>query len=80
MTNRTAAANPIPVADLRRTFESSVDGMNHSESPKRRVRYGVPIAVRPHPVVPGGPRPQDRALSDAARALALLWKLPVVVR
>jgi len=63
--------------DLRSAFETAISGLHEADlAAKRRSRYRTPIV--PH----GGgilgisqADAEKRALSDAARALAQLWKV-----
>lgn len=78
--------NKIPMlktptsADLRRTFESAVEVIRKPESAAARPRYGVPIVQRRRTAALPQPSEEKRALTDAAKALAMLWKVPAISR
>jgi hypothetical protein len=62
--------------DLRRAFEAAVCELHPADLAARlRLRYHSPIVQRGR--IPGMSRAdaEKRALSDAARALSLLWKV-----
>jgi len=79
MTNKPAERKTVSADELRRVFETAVEEIQQPEKPAPRVTYGLPIAPRRGPAAtqPGG---ENRALSDAARALAELWKVPATSR
>ncbi len=63
--------------DLRRTFESALDTIQHPNKPRAQT----PIVVRKPAAAPSDQATEKRALTDAARALAHLWKIsPTLVR
>ena len=63
--------------DLRRTFETA---LNTIQRPNKS-RSQTPIFVRKPTVATGDEASEKRALTDAARALAHLWKIsPTLVR
>jgi hypothetical protein len=79
MTNKTSTEKPVSQQNLRRVFESCVDMISKPQLKTSRVRYGVPIASRRRPSeFDAGSEKQ--AISSAARALAMLWKVPVASR
>lgn len=73
----TKPAEPIPSlnSDLQRTFENAVRGIDDAEIDSRVSRYRTPIVQRPRAHAEGSGDTQKKALSDAAKALALLWKV-----
>lgn len=76
MTNQNAKETGFRIQDLRRSFEDAVQdvyqaGLKGKVSPSRS-----PIAQRPKAAPESRVSAEKRALSDAARALAQLWKLP----
>jgi hypothetical protein len=79
MINKNNAPKQPSSADLRRVFESAVEEIQRPGKLPARVRYGAPIVARTlaTPTQAGG---EKRALSHAARALAVLWKLPATSR
>jgi len=63
--------------DLRRTFETALETIQHPNKPRSQT----PIVVRKPTAETGGQASEKRALTDAARALAHLWKIsPSLVR
>jgi hypothetical protein len=70
----------INAASLRLVFEAAVEDIHHTEPVTPRVRYGAPIVPRRVPAAMSRVGGEKRAVSDAARALAQLWKLPATVR
>ena len=67
-----------PMADPRRTFESAIAQIQHRGG---RPLSQTPIAVRKHAATPDDSALEKRAVTDAARALAQLWKVsPALVR
>ena len=66
-----------PMDDPRRTFESAIAQIQGGQRPSSQT----PIAVRPQAPLADGPAAEKRAVTDAARALARLWKVsPALVR
>jgi len=62
--------------DLRRTFETAFAQLQHRKEPAK-----APIAVRHRAISPNDLADEKRALNNAARALAQLWKIsPSLVR
>jgi hypothetical protein len=62
--------------DLRRVFESAVREIHQADvASAKKPKHGIPIVPRAR--VSGALKPEleKRALSDAARALAQLWKV-----
>ncbi len=68
MANKIAQFSPSP-NDLKRMFEAGVCNIQNGPSAKA-LHYGAPIAPRGTAV-----DVEKRGLSDAARALAQLWKV-----
>lgn len=63
--------------DLRRTFETALETIQHHNKPRSQT----PIVVRKPTVATSDQVSEKRALTDAARALAHLWKIsPTLVR
>jgi hypothetical protein len=78
MAQRIAGHNiEAPSAEnLRRMFDSAVCELHHADlAVKKKVQYGAPIFQRRN--IPGISEAgaEKRAVSDAARALAQLWKI-----
>ena len=62
--------------DLRRVFNSAVGEIHHANrAVKDTLRYGCPIFQRRSASVASQEGTEKRAVSDAARALAQLWKI-----
>ena len=80
MTNRIAEPKAFSAANLRLVFEAAVEDIHHTEPLTPRVRYGAPIVPRRVPATSSREGGEKRALSDAARALAQLWKLSATIR
>jgi hypothetical protein len=70
------APHPASAEDLRRLFETAVCEI-HKADPgvKRGLSYRTPIVQRGRFSELSGEGLKKRALSDAARALAQLWKV-----
>ncbi|PYX32797.1 MAG: hypothetical protein DMG77_02330 [Acidobacteria bacterium] len=79
MINKNAAPKLPSSVDLRRVFETAVEEIQQPGKLTSRVRYGAPIVARSL-AAPNHAGGEKRALSDAARALAVLWKLPATSR
>jgi len=79
MINKNVAPKPPSSLDLRRVFESAVEEIQQPGKLLAYVRYGAPIVPRSL-AAPNHAGGEKRALSDAARALAVLWKLPATSR
>jgi hypothetical protein len=80
MENRIAAQmHRAPSAeDLKHIFEAAVCELHHPDAEAhKKVQYHTPI--RQQRIVTTGSQAstEKRAMSDAARALAQLWKVPV---
>ncbi len=75
MPTRIASQNASSAEDLRCVFESAVDEIRQDQEIQRHL----PIVQRNLPNKSlNCQRPQKRALSDAARALAQLWKVSML--
>jgi hypothetical protein len=79
MINKNVAPKPPSSVDLRRVFETAVEEIQQPGKLTAGVRYGAPIVARSF-AAPNHASGEKRALSDAARALAVLWKLPATSR
>jgi hypothetical protein len=73
-TRNNAVQNVMSPENLRQVFETAVVEIHQAEHASRRL----PIVQRNRPVPAlNSPRSTEkRAVSDAARALAQLWKIP----
>ena len=62
--------------DLRRVFETAVCDIHQADlADKKRLQYRIPIVQRGRILGISQAAAEKRALSDAARALAQLWKV-----
>jgi hypothetical protein len=62
--------------DLRRVFESAVGDIHQADlASRKRLQYRAPIVPRARILGLSAAGAEKQALSDAARALAQLWKL-----
>jgi hypothetical protein len=76
MTNKSAVHNLPPAKHLKRAFECAVRDIYEVGLTGKVSQYRTPIAQRAGTRVTGSPvNDEKRALSDAARALAQLWKV-----
>jgi hypothetical protein len=67
---------PISADDLRHAFEDAVSSLHQSDlAVKKRLGYRTPIFQRRNILGASQGNPEKRALTDAARALAQLWKV-----
>lgn len=67
--------SPSP-EDLRRAFEKAMIEIHHADSPSdKKVQYRSPIVQRAKRLGISQARAEEFAISYAARALALLWKI-----
>jgi len=66
---------PVPM-NLKRTFENAVRDIYEAGLTGKASRYRTPIVQRARTTpLESGADAQKRALSDAAKALAQLWKV-----
>lgn len=73
---RVETHRPLSAEDLRRAFETAVCELHHADaSGKRALRYQAPIVQRARILGLSKADAEKRALSNAARALAELWKI-----
>lgn len=76
MTNKSAIQALPPTKHLKRAFECAVRDIYQVGLTGKVSRYRTPIAQRAGTSVAGSPvNAEKQALSDAARALAQLWKV-----
>ena len=69
-------AQPVPMIHLKRTFENAVRDIYQTELNGKASSYRTPIVQRFRGGAPeSSGNAQKRALSDAAKALAQLWKV-----
>jgi hypothetical protein len=70
-------AQPTPSAEnLRRVFEAAVCEIHRADlAAKKQLRYQTPIVSRARILGLSQAGAEKRALTDAARALAQLWKV-----
>jgi len=76
MTNKgTIQAQPVP-RDLKRSFDHAVRDIYEAGLSGKVSPYRTPIVQRGKPAKSESPLVEEkRALSDAAKALAMLWKI-----
>jgi hypothetical protein len=76
MTNKTPAQALPMTMNLKRTFENAVRDIYQAGLDAKTSRYRAPIVQRAvTSAVESKANAEKRAVSDAARALAQLWKL-----
>ena len=67
---------PPSPEDLKRVFETAVCEIHQADvDAHKRLRYGTPIVSRGRVLGLSQANVEKRALTDAARALAQLWKV-----
>jgi hypothetical protein len=74
--NTTSKRSDSPSAeDLRRVFETAVCDIHQADLATKKRQYRTPIVQRGKILGISQADAEKRALSDAARALAQLWKV-----
>lgn len=69
-------SRPPSPEDLRHVFETAVCDIHNADvAAKKRLQYRTPIVSRSRVMGLSKQDVEKRALSDAARALAQLWKV-----
>jgi hypothetical protein len=66
---------PTMSVNLKRTFENAVRDIYETDLAGRKSNYRRPIVQRPRVPAESSANTQKKALSDAAKALAQLWKI-----
>ena len=66
---------PLSAEDLRHAFEAAVCEIHRADAVARKLQHGLPIVSRARILGISRESAEKRALSDAARALAQLWKV-----
>ena len=61
--------------DLRHAFDAAVCEIHRADAAAKKLRYRAPIVPRGRVLGLSQANAEKRALSDAARALAQLWKV-----
>lgn len=70
------AQRPPSPEDLKRVFETAVCEIHQADVDRhKRLQYGTPIVSRGRLLGLSQANAEKRALTDAARALAQLWKV-----
>ncbi len=75
MTNKTAHQSAALPENLKRVFENAVGDIYQAGLTGKISRYRSPIVQRAGVPSPSGVNAEKQALSDAAKALAELWKV-----
>ena len=75
MASKTIAHIPTVDHNLKRTFENAVRDIYDAAVNPRTPSYRTPIVQRSRGPIESSANTQKKALSDAARALAQLWKV-----
>lgn len=66
---------PVSADDLRHAFEAAVCEIHRADLAANRPQHRAPIVSRARVLGISKENAEKRALSDAARALAQLWKV-----
>ena len=66
---------PTMSINLKRTFENAVRDIYETDLAGKKSNYRRPIVQRPRVPAESSANTQKKALSDAAKALAQLWKI-----
>ena len=75
MASKVVAQIPPVDINLRRAFENAVHDIYQAGLNGKISRYRTPIVQRTSALIGSSENAQKKALSDAARALAQLWKI-----
>ena len=75
MTNKTAHQPAALPENLKRSFENAVRDIYQAGLTGKISQYRTPIVQRAGVPSPSGLNAEKQALSDAAKALAQLWKV-----
>jgi hypothetical protein len=75
MTSKTAPQPAAMPKNLKRTFENAVRDIYQAGLTGKISQYRSPIVQRAGVPAPSGLNAEKQALSDAAKALAELWKV-----
>jgi len=75
MTNKSAHQPAALPKNLKRTFENAVRDIYQAGLTGKISQYRTPIVQRAGVPSPSGQNAEKQALSDAAKALAELWKV-----
>jgi hypothetical protein len=70
-----SAQVPSMSLNLKRTFENAVRDIYEADLSRKASNYRKPIVQRPRMPAEPSANTQKKALSDAAKALAQLWKV-----
>ena len=66
---------PASADDLRHAFEAAVCEIYRADAAAKKLQHHIPIVSRARVLGISRANAEKRALSDAARALAQLWKV-----
>ncbi len=75
MASKTIAHIPAADINLKRTFENAVRDIYDAAVNRKSPQYRTPIVQRSRGPVESSANTQKKALTDAAKALAQLWKV-----
>jgi hypothetical protein len=75
MTSKNTEKNQVPTENLKRAFECAVNDIYQAGLTGKGSQYRTPIVQRAGTAMSGSLDAKKRAVSDAARALAQLWKV-----
>lgn len=75
MASKTVTQIPPVNLNLKRTFENAVRDIYQAALTGKVSNYRTPIVQRPSAPVDSSANAQKKALTDAAKALAQLWKV-----
>ena len=75
MTSKTAQQPAVMPKNLKRSFENAVRDIYQAGLTGKISEYRTPIVQRAGVSSPSGLNAEKQALSDAAKALAQLWKV-----
>jgi hypothetical protein len=69
------SSRPASLDDLKHVFERAVGEIHREDMAARKLQPGTPIVSRARMLGISQANAEKQALSDAARALAQLWKV-----
>jgi len=75
MTSKNTEKNQVPPENLKRAFERAVNDIYQAGLTGKVSQYRTPIVQRAGTAMSASLDAKKRAVSDAAKALAQLWKV-----